>query len=73
MNEQQQIAQQEYLTPREAAAYLRSSTSTLAKRRLHGSGPRFHRIGTAIRYRKLDLDQFMAQSAAISTSDEIAR
>jgi hypothetical protein len=40
-----------YLTPREAASYLRTSTSTLAKRRLSGDGPAFARIGRAIRYR----------------------
>jgi excisionase family DNA binding protein len=51
-----------YLTPREAAAYLRSSTSTLAKRRLRGNEPKFSRIGRAIRYRKLDLDEFMANT-----------
>jgi excisionase family DNA binding protein len=50
---------QTYHTPTEAAEYLRSSTSTLAKRRLLGSGPTFVRIGRAIRYRKSDLDRWM--------------
>ncbi|QIG97188.1 helix-turn-helix transcriptional regulator [Bradyrhizobium sp. 6(2017)] len=58
-----------YLNPKEAAAYLKSSTSTLAKRRLSGSGPRFTRIGRAIRYRKSDLDEFMASSLRQSTFD----
>ena len=49
-----------YLTPREAAEYLRTSTSTLAKRRLYNDDPKFSRIGRAIRYRKSDLDDFMA-------------
>jgi excisionase family DNA binding protein len=57
-----------YLTPREAAAYLKSSTSTLAKRRLRGRGPKFSRIGRAIRYRKLDLDEFMANTRVSCTS-----
>jgi hypothetical protein len=57
-----------YLTPREAAAYIKSSTSTLAKRRLCGNGPKFSRIGRAIRYRKLDLDEFMAKTRVSSTS-----
>jgi hypothetical protein len=57
-----------YYTPREAAAYLKSSTSTLAKRRLYGDGPQFCRIGRAIRYRKADLDEFMACTRAQSTS-----
>jgi len=70
MNQEQQNLQHVYLKPREAAAYLKSSTSTLAKRRLYGNGPRYYRIGTAIRYRKSDLDQFMARSTATSTSEE---
>lgn len=51
-----------YLTPGEAAQYLRTSTSTLAKRRLTGRGPDFVRIGRAIRYRQRDLDSWMAAS-----------
>ncbi len=61
-----------YLTPREAAAYLNSSTSTLAKRRLYGGGPEFCRIGRAIRYHKSALDEFMARSRVRSTSDSPA-
>jgi excisionase family DNA binding protein len=53
-----------YLTPREAAAYLRSSHSTLAKRRLQGNGPCFVRLGRAVRYRRSDLDAWMSGSAA---------
>ena len=45
-----------YLTAREAAAYLKSSPSTLAKRRLFGNGPKFCRVGRASRYRRADLD-----------------
>jgi excisionase family DNA binding protein len=52
----------DYLTPREAAEYLRSSVSTLAKRRLYNDAPKFCRIGSAIRYRKTDLDEFMAST-----------
>ena len=61
-----------YLKPREAAAYIKSSTSTLAKRRLYGDGPKFCRIGRAIRYRKSDLDEFMNRSRVRSTSDSPA-
>jgi excisionase family DNA binding protein len=60
----------EYLTPKQAAVYLSSSTSTLAKRRLYGGGPHFARIGRAVRYAKSDLDAFMASTTVISTSDE---
>jgi hypothetical protein len=58
-----------YFTPKEAAEFLRTSTSTLAKRRLFGDGPKFCRIGRAIRYSKIDLDEFMARSRVVSTSD----
>ena len=60
-----------YLKPREAAEFLRTSTSTLAKRRLYGDGPKFCRIGRAIRYLKSDLDEFMARSRVQSTSEYV--
>jgi excisionase family DNA binding protein len=53
-----------YFTPREAAEYLRSSTSTLAKARLTRRGPIFVRIGRAVRYRKSDIDAWMSASVA---------
>jgi excisionase family DNA binding protein len=62
-------AAQEFFKPKEAAEYLRTSTSTLAKRRLYGGGPQFSRIGRAVRYRKSDLDEFMSRTVA-STSEE---
>jgi excisionase family DNA binding protein len=58
-----------YLTPYQAAGYLNSSVSTLAKRRLYGGGPCFTRIGRAVRYRKSDLDEFMASNLQQSTFD----
>jgi excisionase family DNA binding protein len=63
------MTSQHYLTPIEAARYLRSSKSTLAKLRVYGGGPTFCRLGRAIRYRQSDLDEFMNRSAARSTSD----
>jgi excisionase family DNA binding protein len=53
-----------YFTPREAAEYLRSSPSTLAKARLTNRGPVFLRLGRAIRYRKSDIDAWMSSSVA---------
>ena len=58
-----------YFKPRDAALYLSSSTSTLAKLRLKGTGPPFTRIGRAIRYRRTDLDEFMASGLVASTSE----
>jgi predicted DNA-binding transcriptional regulator AlpA len=63
------IDNERYYSPKDAAAYLRTSPSTLAKRRLYGTGPRYCRIGRAIRYRKSDLDEFMAVNTVSSTSD----
>ena len=60
-----------YLKPREAAEFLRTSPSTLAKRRLNGDGPKFCRIGRAIRYLKSDLDEYMARSRVQSTSEYV--
>ncbi len=58
-----------YLTPPEAAQYLRTSVSTLAKLRVYGGGPAFTRIGRAIRYRRAELDAYMAARIARSTSE----
>jgi excisionase family DNA binding protein len=56
------VTKESYLKPREAAEYLRSSTSTLAKARMYKRGPDFVRIGRAIRYRQSDLDAWMSAS-----------
>jgi excisionase family DNA binding protein len=61
----------QYLTPLEAAKYLRTSVSTLAKRRFGRQLPKFARIGTAIRYRKADLDEFMALTRVPSPSENL--
>jgi excisionase family DNA binding protein len=62
-------ARPEWMAPEPAAKYLDSSTSTLAKLRLRGGGPRFCRIGRAIRYRRSDLDDWLIASSRRSTSD----
>jgi excisionase family DNA binding protein len=59
----------DYMTPKEAADYVRSSPSTLAKRRITGQLPAFSRIGKAIRYRKADLDAWMTGNVRRSTSE----
>jgi excisionase family DNA binding protein len=59
----------DYMTPKEAADYVRSSTSTLAKRRITGQLPHFSRIGKAIRYRRADLDAWMNGNVRRSTSE----
>ena len=61
--------QDRYFKPTEAADYLGSAVSALAKLRSIGGGPVFLRLGKAIRYRKRDLDGWMARTAASSTSE----
>lgn len=47
------------LTPKEAAAYIRSTAEVLRVWRHRGRGPRFRGRGHFIRYKKSDLDEFM--------------
>lgn len=52
----------------EAAAYLRSSPSTLAKYRCFGGGPKY--IAQSARkmlYRRIDLDEWLAERARTGT------
>ena len=52
----------------EAAAYLRTSTSTLAKYRCFGGGPAF--VRQSVRktlYRRADLDRWLAERTRTST------
>ena len=54
----------------QAAAYLGLSESLLNKLRLTGGGPIFVRLaGRSIRYRRADLDSWVAASAKASTSE----
>jgi excisionase family DNA binding protein len=62
-----------YFTPVEAADYLRSSTSTLAKLRLLGQAPAFVRIGRAVRYRQSDLDAWMDGSTTLHSRPRTVR
>ena len=60
-----------YLYNREAAEYLCVSESFLNKTRHFGTGPRFYRVGRAIRYAEVDLDDWMAEHCATSTRDRL--
>jgi excisionase family DNA binding protein len=54
----------------DAARYLSLAESTLEKLRVYGGGPTFVRLGTrAVRYRREDLDSWLAAGACRSTSD----
>ena len=54
----------------EAAKYLDLAESTLEKMRVTGRGPRFIRIGRAVRYDDEDLDVYIESGRRISTSQK---
>jgi hypothetical protein len=62
-----------YIDTRGAAAYLACSTSYLEKCRVSGRGPRFIKIGKAVRYKIEDLDAWANSRAHGSTSEYPAR
>ena len=51
------------LTCRQSAAYLGTSTGVLANWRSMRRGPRYHGAGDFVRYRRADLDEWIAQRA----------
>ncbi|HDZ73351.1 MAG TPA: DNA-binding protein [Aurantimonas coralicida] len=59
----------EVVRPREAAAVLNLSTSTLAKMRVRGDGPPFAKLGGKIVvYRLADLDAWINERSRVSSS-----
>jgi excisionase family DNA binding protein len=58
------------LTVREAADYLGLSVSTLNKWRVSGEGPRYVKLGAAVRHDIRDLDSFIEAGVRNSTSDQ---
>jgi len=66
------MIESDLLTTREAAEYLRYSAYTLRRSRLDGKlagklGPKFTKVGTAVRYKQGDLDEWLEEEV---TSDE---
>lgn len=55
-------------TTNQAADYLKLSPKTLVNWRGEGKGPRFVRLGRAVRYRKSDLDAYVAGLKAYSST-----
>jgi len=58
-----------FLTPKQAAGYLRVSKSYLDKLRVYGGGPTFQRFGRKILYRKSELNLWAAERCFNSTSE----
>lgn len=63
----------EYLDDDGAAVYLKTSRRRLKDLRLRGGGPRFVRLGAAVRYRRDWLNSWAEANAILSTSEEAAR
>ena len=57
------------LTAKEAANFLRLSSSWLAKARMRGDGPPYVKLGRSIRYREGVLVQWMKSCVRLSTSE----
>ncbi len=61
--------QERLLTTIEAAEILQLSKAHLDKLRLVGGGPRFVRLGRAVRYRAADLQAWVEANIVASTSE----
>ena len=59
------------LDTRAAARHVGLSKSTLEKLRVFGGGPRYLKLGTAVRYRTEDLDAWLAARIVSSTSQTV--
>lgn len=62
----------EILTTPEAAALVRLSKPTLERLRVQGGGPRYVKMHGAVRYRRSDLDEWLASRVVRSTSEASA-
>ena len=57
-------------TPKEAAHFLKLSTSWLAKARMRGDGPPYIKFGRAVRYDEVALLQWMKSQQRLSTRSQ---
>lgn len=57
------------LDTNEAAIRTGLSPVTLRKMRLNGTGPRFLKLGRAVRYRETDIEAWLNARVAFSTSE----
>ena len=54
----------------ETARLLGLATNTVEKMRVTGTGPRFVKLGRAVRYRLTDIEAYIAERVVESTSDQ---
>ena len=67
-----ELANENYLKTREAAAWLGLSPKTLERYRVSGEGPDFHKFGARVRYLLEDLEKWASARRWTSTSEERA-
>ena len=56
------------LTTTEAAQFVRLGKPTIERFRLTGEGPRYCKLGGAVRYRRCDLEEWLESRLTSSTS-----
>lgn len=59
------------LSPNEAAALLGVAPGTLANWRHRGGGPRFVKVGSRVRYRACDVEEWLDGQTRTSTSSPV--
>lgn len=57
------------LKTREASDYCRLAKATMERLRVTGEGPRYLKLGGAVRYRRIDLDAWLQSRLICSTSE----
>jgi excisionase family DNA binding protein len=73
MNAASNTPQEALLNEAQAANYLNVSVRTLQQWRVSGRGPVFTKLSRAVRFRRADLDAFIAKGVAQSTTEANAR
>ena len=66
------MEQKRFLNSEEAADYLGLQRTTLEAWRCRGGGPRFVKLGRAVRYRQADLDDWIESRVRDNTVSEVA-
>jgi excisionase family DNA binding protein len=59
----------DWLFDKDAAEYIGVATSTLAKWRITGEGPKYARVGKRVLYLREDLDAWMKDQRVSSTAE----
>lgn len=61
----------EILDTPEAASFVKLSAVTMERLRVKGDGPPYCKLGKAVRYRRIDLEAWLASRLIRSTSEAV--